>query len=171
MSSKLAVLGTIAALAAGCAGKMPQTADEFRQMAPGAFMVQVQSFEVKRSPREIGETFRRRAPECLNVTVRTTSQTATSYQVVDTAYKATVIAGSDKAELHLQQKHLKGVVAVYEEPADGHYLFVVDAVPAGARAAKVQIIGPSRGYDVVVRAIRAWADGSSTGCPDLTKIG
>jgi hypothetical protein len=171
MSSKLAVLGIVAILAGGCAGKMPQTADEFRQMAPGAFMVQVQSFEVKRSPREIGETFRRRAPECLNVTVRTTSQTATSYQVIDTAYKATVIAGSDKAELHLQQKHLKGVVAVYEEPADGHYLFVVDAVPAGARAAKVQIIGPSRGYDVVVRAIRAWADGSSTGCPDLTKIG
>jgi hypothetical protein len=35
----------------------------------------------------------------------------------------------------------------------------------------VQIIGPSRGYDVVVRAIKAWADGSSQGCPDMTKIG
>ena len=171
MSPNLAVLGAVAVLAAGCAGKMPQSADEFRQMAPGAFMVQVQSFEVKRSPREIGETFRRRAPECLNVTIRTTSSAPGSYQVIDTAYKATVIVGSDKAELHLQQKHLKGVVNVYDEPKDGHYLFVVDAVPAGARAAKLQIIGPSRGYDVVVRAIKAWADGSSTGCPDLTKIG
>jgi hypothetical protein len=171
MSRTLVVLGTAAGLAAGCAGKMPQTADEFRQMAPGAFMVQVQSFEVKRSPRDIGESFRRRAPECLNVTIRTTSSSPGSYQVIDTAYKATVIAGSDKAELHLQQKHLKGVVNVYEEPKDGHYLFVVDATPAGARAAKVQIIGPSRGYDVVVRAIKAWADGSGTACPDLTKIG
>lgn len=160
-----------AGLAAGCAGKMPMTADEFRQMAPGAFMVGVQNFEVKRSVRDVGESFRRRAPECLSVTLRTTSSAPGSYQVIDTRYKPTVVAGGDRAELHLQQKHLRGVMKVREEPADGHYLFVVDAVPAGARATKVQIIGPSRGYDVIIRAIKAWADGSSTGCPDLTKIG
>jgi hypothetical protein len=170
MSSRLAVLGAVALLA-GCAGKMPQTAEEFRQMAPGAFMVKVETIDVRRSPREIGETFRRRAPDCLNVTIRTTSQTTGSYQVIDTQYRATVVAGGDKAELHLQQKHLKGVVNVYKEPADGHYLFVVDALPTGARASKLQIIGPSRGYDVVVRAIKAWAEGSSTACPDMTKTG
>ena len=76
MAKELAVLGTAAVLLAGCAGKMPQTAEEFRQMAPGAFMVQVQTVDVKRSPREIGETFRRRAPDCLNVTIRTTSSPA-----------------------------------------------------------------------------------------------
>lgn len=170
MSSRLVVLGAVALLA-GCAGKMPQTAEEFRQMAPGAFMVKVETIDVRRSPREIGETFRRRAPDCLNVTIRTTSQTTGSYQVIDTQYRATVVAGGDKAELHLQQKHLKGVVNVYKEPADGHYLFVVDALPTGARASKLQIIGPSRGYDVVVRAIKAWAEGSSTACPDMTKTG
>ncbi len=80
-----------------------------------------------------------------------------------------MIVGANKVELHLQQKHLRGVMKVREEPADGHYLFVVDAVPAGARATSVQIIGPSRGYDAIVRAIKAWADGSSSGCPDLTQ--
>ena len=169
---RTAIAASVAVLAAaGCAGKMPQTADEFRQTAPGAFMVQVQDFEVNRPVREIGETFRRRAPACLNVTIRTTSSAPGSYQVIETAYKATVVANASKAELHLQQKHLKGVVAVYKEPEDGHYLFVVDAVPAGPRSAKVQIIGPLRGYDVVVRAFKAWADGSSTACPDMTKIG
>jgi hypothetical protein len=158
-------------LVAGCATPMPQTADEFRQVAPGAFMVQVQSFEVGRSVREVGESFRRRAPECLSVTIRTTSSAPGSYQVIDARYKPTVIVGKDRAELHLQQKHLKGVLTVRKEPEDGHYLFVVDATPAGRHAAKVQIIGPSRGYDVVVRAIKAWADGSSSGCPDMTKIG
>lgn len=171
MAKKLAVLSTAAVLLAGCAGKMPQTAEEFRQMAPGAFMVQVQTFDVKRSPREVGETFRRRAPECLNTTIRMTESGPGHHMVVDTAYKATVIAGGDKAELHLQQKHLRGVVKVYDEPADGRYLFVVDVLPTGARASRVQIIGPSKGYDVVVRAIKAWADGSSTACPDMTKIG
>ena len=159
-----------AVLAAGCAGKMPMTAQEFRQVAPGAFRVQVENFEVKRSVRQVGETWRRRAPECLNVTIRTTSSAPQSYQVIDTAYKATVIAGASKSELHLQQKHLRGVVKVYEEPADGRYLFVADADPAGQGTTKVRIIGP-KGYEVVFRAIRAWADGSSTACPDLTKIG
>lgn len=47
--------GTAPAVAAlaGCATKMPQTAEEFRTMAPGAFMIQVQSFEVMRSTREV----------------------------------------------------------------------------------------------------------------------
>jgi hypothetical protein len=169
---KLRLAGSIAVvLAAGCAGKMPQSADEFRTMAPGAFMVQVQSFEVKRSLRAVGDTFRRRAPECLNVTIRTTSSAPGSYQVIETAYKPTVVVSSERVELHIQQKHLKGVLTVYKEPEDGRYLFVVDANPAGRNATKVQIIGPSRGYDVVVRAVKAWAEGSSTGCPDLTKIG
>lgn len=160
-----------ALLASGCATKMPQTAEEFRQMAPGAFMVQVQTFEVKRSVRDVGESFRRRAPQCLSVTIRTTSSSPGSYQVIEARYKPTVVASANRAELHLQQKHLKGVLTVHKEPEDGHYLFVVDATPAGRAAAKVQIIGPSRGYDVVVRAIKAWADGSSQGCPDMTKIG
>ncbi|MDH4325175.1 MAG: hypothetical protein OEW90_13645 [Betaproteobacteria bacterium] len=170
MRSKLAWSITTL-LTAGCASPMPQTADEFRQMAPGAFMVQVQSFEVKRTVREVGESFRRRAPECLSVTIRTTSSAPGSYQVIETRYKPTVVASADRAELHLQQKHLKGVLAVRKEPEDGHYLFVIDATPAGRGVAKVQIIGPSRGYDVVVKAIKAWADGSSAGCPDMTKIG
>jgi hypothetical protein len=90
--------------------------------------------------------------------------------VIDTAYKATVIVGAQRAELHLQQKHLRGVLNVYKEPADGRYIFVADADAVDRGTTKVRIIGP-KGYEVVVRAIRAWADGSSTGCPDLTKIG
>jgi hypothetical protein len=171
MSSKLAVLGIVAILAGGCAGKMPQTADEFRQMAPGAFMVQVQSFEVKRPVREVGETFRRRAPECLNVTVRTTSQTPGSYQVITTAYKPTVVSGAERAELHVQQNHLTGVMKVRKEPAGGYYLMVADAYPVDRGRTRIQILGPSRGYDVLWRAIRGWATGENLGCPDLTKIG
>lgn len=170
MRAHLAGIMTVL-LVAGCAGKMPQTAEEFRQMAPGAFMVEVQAFEVLRPLRAVGETFRQRAPACLNMTVRTTSSTRTSYQVIDTRYKPTVVMGEQRTELHIQQKHLKGVVNVYQEPPDGRYLFVVDAHAVDRVKTRVQIIGPSRGYDVIVRAIKAWADGSSTGCPDLTKIG
>ena len=162
---------SIAAFACGCATKAPQTADEFRRMAPGAFMIQVQSFEVKRSVREVGETFRKRAPECLSVTTRSTERGPGHIHTVETAYKPTTLVSADRAELHLQQKHLKGVIAVHQEPEAGHDLFVVDANAVDRGTTKVQIIGPSRGYDVVVSAVKAWASGSSMGCPDLTKIG
>ena len=168
---RIAVTCLIVLAAAGCATHAPQTADEFRRMAPGAFMVQVQSFEVKRPVREIGETFRRRAPECLNVTTRSTEQGPGHYHTVETAYTPTTLVAADRAELHIQQKHLKGVKAIYKEPEQGHYLFVVDANAVDRGTTKVQIIGPSRGYDVVVTAVKAWASGSGMGCPDMTKIG
>jgi hypothetical protein len=171
MSFRLAVLAAAAALAAGCATQMPQTAEEFRKMAPGAFMVKAETYEVSRPLREVAETFRRRAPECLNVTVRTTSQTPGSYQVITTAYKPTVVSGAERAELHVQQNHLTGVMKVRKEPAGGYYLLVADAYPVDRGRTRIQILGPSRGYDVLWRAIRGWATGENLGCPDMTKIG
>ena len=76
---RVALMCLIAIAAAGCATQMPQTAEDFRRMAPGAFLMQVQTFEVKRPVREVGETFRRRAPECLNVTTRATEQGPTAH--------------------------------------------------------------------------------------------
>jgi len=171
MNSRFAVLGSAAALAAGCATQMPQTAEEFRKVAPGAFLMKQESFEVSRPLRDVAETLRRRAPECLNMTVRTTSRTATSYQVINTAYKATVVPGAERAELHLQRKHLTGVIRVHQEPEDGHYLMVVDAHRLERNRTRIQAIGPSRGHDVLWRAIRGWAAGDNLGCPDMTKIG
>lgn len=171
MNHRLAVLGTAAALAAGCATQMPQTAEEFRKVAPGAFLMKSETFEVNRPLRAVAETFRRRAPECLNMTVRTTSRTATSYQVINAAYKATVVPGAERAELHLQRNYLTGVVKVHKEPEGGHYLMVADAYRLDAKRTRLQVTGPSRGHDVLWRAIQGWAAGDNLGCPDLTKLG
>ena len=54
MTPRLAVLGAAAALAAGCATQAPQNAEEFRRMAPGAFMIKSESYEVSRPLREVG---------------------------------------------------------------------------------------------------------------------
>ena len=54
------------------------------------------------------------APKCLDVTIKTTSQTTTSYQVIVTDYNPTVIVGKDRAELHVQQDFLQGVMHVSE---------------------------------------------------------
>ena len=160
-----------AVLLSGCVSQHPQNAEEFRRMAPGAFMVKVETHEINRSMRQIGDTFQKRAPECLNMRVRTTSQTTGSYQVIVSLYKPTVVVTGERAELHLQRHHEAGVMRVTKEPEGGYYLMVADAYPVDAKRSRLQIIGPSKGYDVIWRAILGWATGKDLGCPDLTKTG
>lgn len=163
-------IALVAALLAGCA-QMPQTAEEFRKAAPGAAFAKVDTYEVNRPLRAVTADFRRRAPDCLDTEVRTVSRTATSYQNILTSYKATVVAGAGRTELHLQQLHKTGVVYPSKPPEGGAYLIVVDAYPAPGNRTRIQTFGPSRGYDVIYRAIRGWASGENLGCPDMTKTG
>lgn len=158
-----------AALLAGCTLSQPLTPDEFRQAIPGAMLGKSETFEVNRAFSDVAKTFQDRAPACLNVAVRTTSQTTTSYQVIDTVYKPTVRVTPARAELHLQQHHKSGVIKVAKEPEGGYYLMVVDAYPVAAGKTRVQTFGPSIGVDVLMRAFKGWATGENLGCPDLTK--
>jgi len=159
-----------AVLLAGCASQL-QTAEEFRKAVPGAFLAKTETVEVAKPFREVAANFQKRAPECLNVTVETVSQTTTSYQVIVAAYKPTVVVTAERAELHVQQDYKQGVMKVYTEPAGGHYLLVADAYPLDGNRTRLQLYGPSLGYDVLIRAVKGWASGQSLGCPDMTKAG
>jgi hypothetical protein len=163
-------LGGIFLLLSACATHHPQTAEEFRQAAPGAFMGKKETFEVDRSFKDVARTFEKKAPQCLNVRVKTTSQTTTSYQVLVTRYKPTVKVSNQRAELHVQQHHETGVLKVTKEPEGGYYLVVTDAYPVSKNKTKIVIYRPSMGYDVMIKAIKGWASGKTTGCPDMTKI-
>lgn len=161
----------VAVLLLQACAPMPQTAEEFRKAAPGAFMAKTESYEVNRALREVAAAFRRKAPECLNVEVRTVSQTTTSYQNILTAYKPTVLVTPERAELHVQQLHKTGVIYPSKPPEGGTYLVVADAYPLAGNRTRIQLFGPAKGYDVLYRAIRGWATGDNLGCPDMTKIG
>src|SRR4051812_15356813 len=152
----------------GC-GSAPQTAQEFRQAAPGAMMMKTETLDVNRPFRDVADTFRRKAPECLSVAVRTTSQTSTSFQVIDAEYKPTVIVTKDRAELHVQRDYKRGVIKAYKEPDGGHYLVVADAYPIAQNKTRLELFGPSRTHEVLIRAIKGWATGENLGCPDMTK--
>lgn len=156
---------------ASCAVKQPQTAEEFRKVAPGAMFMKTETYEVNRALRDVASTFQRRAPECLKVTVRTVSQTTGSYQNIVTQYTPTVVVVGERAELHVQQLHKTGVLYPSKPPEGGVYIFVADAYPEGGKRTRIQIYGPSKGYDVLHRAVRGWATGENMGCPDMTKIG
>lgn len=158
------------ALLSGCAATSghPQSAEEFRKAVPGAFLAEVETFEVDRPFSEVAGTFKKRAPDCLNVTIRTVSRTNMSYQVIVTTYKPTVLVNGEKAELHVQFHHDQGVMNVTKEPDGGYYLLVADLFPLGENRTRVDLYRPSMGYDVLVKGVKGWAANDSSGCPDLT---
>lgn len=165
----LLIVALFTMLLSGCAISHPQTAEEFRKAVPGAFMGKVETFEVNRPLSEVAKTFQKKAPECLNVTIKTTSQTRMSYQVIITTYKPTVLVTEKKAELHVQFHHEAGVLNVSKEPEGGYYLIVADAIPLDKNTTRVDLYRPSMGYDALIKAIKGWAAGENLGCPDLTK--
>ena len=147
----------------------PQTAEEFRQAVPGAFSAKVERFEVDRPFGKVADTFQKMGPNCLSKTIKTTSQTNTSYQVIVTTYKPTVLVTGKKAELHVQFHHEKGVINVGKEPDGGYYLLVADASPVTQTKTRIDLYRPSMGHGVLVQAVRNWASGENVGCLDLTK--
>ena len=153
----------------GCAGTMPQTANEFRKALPAAFMGKVETFDVNRPFKDVANTFQTMAPKCLDVRIKTISDTYQSHQVIVATYTPTDIVSEEKAELHVQERHEAGVLAVYKEPEKGHFLMVVDAIPLDRNRTQITMYRPAKGHDVMVKAIKGWATGKNVGCPDLTK--
>jgi len=153
----------------GCVTSHPQNAIEFRAAVPGAFMATVEKYDVPQPFNKVAKRFEKMAPKCLNTTIKTVSQSATSYQVIVTEYKPTVIVGKDHAELHVQQHHAQGVMNITPEPAGGYYLMVFDATKVDNNTTRIEYYGPSMGYESMIKAVKGWASGKNVGCPDLTK--
>lgn len=147
----------------------PQTPEEFRKAVPTAFSGKLETFEVERPFIQVADTFQKMGPNCLSKTIKTTSQTHNSYQVIVTTYKPTVLVTPKKAELHVQFHHDQGVIGVGKEPAGGYYLLVADASPVNQSKTRIDLYRPSMGHGVLIQAVRNWATGENVGCPDLTK--
>ena len=132
MKRTLAIAGAV--LLQACV-QMPQNAEDFRKaVADGAMLAKTETYEVNRPLSAVAATFQRRAPECLKVSVRTVSQTTTSYQNILTEYTPTVVAGKERVELHVQQLHKTGVIYPSKPPEGGIYLLVENQYdPARAR--------------------------------------
>lgn len=158
------------AVLTGC-GTMPLTADEFRKAVPASMTAEVETFEVNRPFNAVAETFKKRAPECLNKTVTTTSSTPGKYGPVvsryTVTYKPTVLLTNKKVELHVQH-HTDNAMKVYEEPEGGYFLLVVDAYPVDKKRTRVDIYRPSIGHKALIKGVKGWSTGN-TGCPDLTQ--
>jgi hypothetical protein len=167
MKGRFAAAGAI--LLAACAVQHPQNAEEFRQFVPTSSFAKVQSFEANRPFREVARTFQAKAPECLNVAVRTRETSSTSNINVLTTYKPTVVVTERRAEVHVQRSLKGNVIVPGTPPAGGDYFIVADATPLDRNRTRIDIYAPKMGSTTIVRAITGWATGENVGCPDMTK--
>ena len=162
----------LATLLAGCAGQ-PQTAEEFRRAIPHKVFAGSGSIEVNRPFSEVAATFSKMAPECLQGSVTTTTQTITQFRIITRVYvtdwKQTVAVAQQRAELYVQA-HTAGEVNLSRPPAGGPYRLVADAYPVDAGRTRLQWYSsrePLGVPDYLARAIEGWASGESMQCPDL----
>jgi len=163
--------GVLSLALTGCIStKHPQSAAEFRQALPGSSNGAVEKYIVYRSLAQVTSAFKKNASKCLNVSIKTTSRTNMSNQVIVTNYKPTVVASKIKVELHVQQHHSQGVTKISEEPDGGYYLLVADAIKIAKKKTRLTVYRPRMGFDVLANAVRSWASGTNMGCPDMTKI-
>ena len=167
MKGRLVAAGAI--MLAACAVQHPQNAEEFRQFVPTSSFAKVQTFEANRPFREVAKTFQAKAPECLNLAVRTRETSATSNINVLTTYKPTVVVTEKRAEVHVQRSLKGNVIVPGTPPAGGDYFIVADATPLDRNRTRIDIYAPKMGSTTIVRAITGWATGENVGCPDMTK--
>lgn len=145
---------------------MPMTPEAFREaVRGGAMFTEVKHFEAERSYPRVKNTLAKKAHECFNVVVETTSSTRMSYQRYKNTYTPTVVASPERAELYLQQK-TEGAISA-REPEAGHYMMVVDVVKQGRNSVAVDMYVPTVGHDHVVEAVEQWIRGTGSMCPDL----
>lgn len=152
------------AVLSGC-GAIPKSPKEFRDAA--ADMVAPEIFTVSRSLDAVTESFRRQSERCLDVTVSSTTVQGPRVIASRYDYVGSVYPTAERTELHLQQQ--VGTMGLFEMPEGGYYVFIADAVRETSNRTRIELYRPDYGFQNVAQAVRGWAGGTSTGCPDLSQ--
>lgn len=171
MKRQIAIGLVLSAALAGCGSLQPMSPGEFRQTIGGSSMGTVETFDVAQSYEQVVATLRKKSTECLAVS---TTSSGTVFQgnmatreTSHSVYKPTLSATDGKMELAVQVD-FGAHTTVQKKPEGGFYILVADAVPAGANATKLTIYrGSLGGAKEIGNAIRGWATGTSSSCPNL----
>lgn len=174
MKKRLLSLTLIISSVTGCAtGPAPQTGSEFRQsVTKGGYGTEIDTFEVNRKYASVAATLKQQSKECLNLHLVKTQCVGISCTEWDSFYLPTFNESNNKVDLVVQWRRepQRSLFSGGKPPKDGYYITAVDAVPASGNKTKITIYGPSNeALQSVPTAIKHWAIGDNTGCPDLAQ--
>jgi hypothetical protein len=164
VSRRTASLATVALLLCGC-GATHGDAGEFRRAMTR--QGKIERLDVNRSVRDIVATFRERASACLQTATRTySSHHGPLGTVTEWNYTPTVVEADNRVELHLQARQTVAIEIAPVSPK-GFFVFLVQATPIDARRSRLEIWNMDWGK-ALPAAVKGWANGTFSGCPDLT---
>ena len=174
MKKRLLSLTLIIATITGCAmGPTPQNSNEFRQsVTKGSFGTKIDTFEVNRKYSSVAATLKQKSKECLNISLVKTQCVDRNCTDYNSFYLPTFKESDNKVDLVVQWRRdpWRSIFGGGKPPKEGFYITAVDAVPVSKNKTKVTIYGPSKeALQSVPTAIKHWAIGDNTGCPDLAQ--
>lgn len=168
VSLKKLALIAFSLLLVGCA--LPKNAEEFRQFTRNSPFKLIETYEVARPLQDVSSTLKKKASECLAVTIDWTIDYGLlrpNRSGKDT-YKPTFIATPKRAEIHVQLN--RSAVTTIGSPPDGPYRVVLDATSIEKNKTRIDTYVMSNVEDgLILKAMRGWVTGDNLGCPDLTK--
>jgi len=167
----------VGAALSGCAGTLvSQSADEFRERVKGSTRFgSTETIQVPRSYAQVSEALRKKANECLTVTVVSVSTERsggiTAPKGSRTTYNPTLTETKKGTQLTVQAAQAKKALQLQKVPENGFYIFAADAKAAGENATALTIYlytvdGRAKKID---SAVRDWARGDNMSCPDLNR--
>ncbi|MDZ7803165.1 hypothetical protein [Thiohalophilus sp.] len=174
MKGLVLVISLVAvSLLSGCATKQAMNLQEFREMTLGSLYGNVKEVEVNRSLSQIGESLKKRTTRCLDVTYERTScfQTGVGQQSCNTSlmdYNPTLKISQQKIELAVQM-NMEGAYTPSKIPEGGKYTLVLDVTPTSANKSHLKFYYGYFAPETMITTLTGWADGTITGCPDLSK--
>lgn len=170
---------TFACMAAALTGCVtpPKSPDELRSAVNGGMVMGSRSevVTVNRPYTQVVDHMKKQWTSCLAQTITMSSPNGYGqYNYDKYQFVPTVSVKGKHAELLLQQKRLgrQAVMTGGKLPDDGFYtvIFDIDAVSANTTRINMQEL-PMTGisFEGVMKAGKAWAEGSNAACPDLSK--
>lgn len=150
----------------------PKTIDEFRNMAKGGGMfLSSETYTVKRPYQQVVETYKQRAPSCLNQTIEVITRDKWGTHSSHFIWTAKVRTLDKHMECFMQGRSGdSNNVEVYDPPdKNGHYHFLVDAYPVDQNTTRIVVSKSVAVPNLVPTAAKNWATGENMGCPDMTQ--
>jgi hypothetical protein len=157
----------------GCAAlDQPATPAEYRSAVKNSSLAVTESVDAARPYAQVADTLQKKAKECLAITAVSSGPVFQGNTLVTehsrATYKPTVTISEAGLELAVQADFGR-TTPLQKTPEGGFYVLLADVAPAGQNATKLTIYRGSLGKAKEIdNAIRAWAKGESSACPDLS---
>ena len=164
----LIVIAIVAASGCVTSPTIPMNAGEFRSVfKQESKYAGKESYEVPVSMDKVVANFSKLAPKCFNTTVKSTASNAFGRVGISYFhYKATVIPGKAKAEVHVQ-RYNEGDEVFLKMPKDGMYTVVADATKLSHNKIRIDVYYEKTFGTPVAEAIKGWAHNKKLNCPVL----